>query len=825
IHLRGRLSKLPEFFFYKDQAIVSDLYLHFDRLDLDQLMDKDPVPHKNGHKRSDLDRRLEVLCRRLAENVNGQLLLQFDELHYDTFFLTDLHTRLRLFSPHLEQVADSSMIRLDSLSANYMGDTPIYANLQLSADEVPEAAIEVYLPSAVRPARLLLPKDLKIIGGDARVKLNAQAALRAFIQGDGMPADLRYQGAIQFNEMAFQHADMPASITHVSGPVRLDGQQLLLDDLHFNYAGAPLILQGNILHYDRLGQKAGRKALVDLKLKGRKLDLSQNADRRENEKQATISPPKLFRSLGDVFQQATGKINVALDALKMNKQIIHPFLLDAQLLPDTIADQAQYCLQVDSFHLGLSNNSYFKGSAMIKKPDVPYIKADLIGNLQFRELAELLPSEYIEMRSGKLRMDLQYQSPLHDTLNAANYLLDAEMNGHAELIDGELYYNYRDFTFADISGHLRFDQRALYIDDLALKVNGNRLLAEGASSDFFPFFILPDRRANIKLKVSSPYFDFGEFKAPNALEKDRPRKKRQKTGRSYRDTTVVAEVDTVINALQQTAGYIDQLLDRGSLDMSTNFDKVVYEEFSAQEIDGRITLAPDTVQLHNLRMNVANGHLAIAGHISDIIQHEPSMEISVEMDKNNVREIFRQFNNFGQQELGYENIKGIISADLHFTADINSNYNIRPESMHGDLGVKLAGGELIDLKAFHKKSGFLFRNRGLDHVILDTLQLHSHIRGSDLYVDNFYLHSSSFDFGAIGRYSLGADNNTRILLTIPIRNFFRRHISLEEMREGRSERKGMNILLEARHRKDKMRLIWRPFILNKDQFKMEEEKE
>lgn len=823
IQLSGRLSRLPEFFFYEDQPMVSDLTLHFDKLDLNEMLGPKKAKVFDKDQRSRLYHHFSKLCRQLAENVNGRMQFRVDQLFYDTLMLTDFRTQLRLFTPLQETVTDSSMIRLDSLFANFMGDTPIHAAVQLSGDKLPKLALDLYMPAAVRPLQPLFPKQLHISRGNARLSLSASASLQALLTGNKLPEDLRYRGVIQFQDLDMGHTGLPDAFQHINGTVRLDGLQMQLHQLHFQYRDTPIELSGKIDGYDRLGKNTGEKAYIDLQVNGRTLDLrGKTWNKKKANDAATLSPPTVFRSLNKVFPHATGRISVALDGVKTKKHHIHPLLVDAQLLTDTTAAEA-YQLRLDSFYLGMPNNSYFKGNAMLKDPAAPSIAADLEADLHFEQLGTLLPSRYVRMQSGRLLMDLTYQSPLYDTLNAPNYLLKAEIDGHAEIDKGMLRYTYRDFTFEDISGHLQFDQRALFIHDLDLRVNGNRLIAQGQSSDFFPFFVLPDRRANIKLKVNSPHFDFGQFTAPHGLGLDSiATRKTRPIGRSYKKNNPTARLDSTRNSLKQTVGYIDQLLDRGALDMSTNFETVVYDNFSAQRVNGRITLAPDTVQLHDLHMNVAEGHLAMTGQISNIIQHQPQLTLSINMDQNNVRDIFQQFNNFGQQELAAENVKGLISADLDFKADINSNYDIRPETLFGDLGIKLVGGELIDLKLFNKMSGFLFRNRGLDHVILDTLQFRSYLRGSDLYLEDFHLHSSSFDFGAMGRYSLGADKHTRILLRVPIRNFFRRHISAEEMTSGKSKRKGMNLLIEARHRKGKMRFIWRPILLNEKQFEMQE---
>lgn len=824
IQLSGQIRNLPEFFFYDDQTLISNLGLHFDRLDLNQFKPATPSEKSPKKDQSPDARRLEAFARQLANNVNGQMQLKIDRLIYDTLFLTDLSTRFRLYTLRREDYADSSMIRMDSLRANFMGTTPIYANLKVSRDAVPEVAFDVNVPSAVRPANQFLPKNLGISAGRARMQFSAWMPLRAVLQDQGIPTGLRYQGRLDLDGINFTDRELSRLVRDVTGPLIFETEQLTFDHLQFAYDDSPFTLNGQVVDlafFDKSGEK---KATMDLQLDGKALDLrprSGSGDAKAVPAQKTFSPPEVFRSLGKLFPYVTGALELQVDEVFTKKQTITPLHLEASLQPDADRD-GRHQLQIDSFQLGFGSGNYFKGNALIRDPDRPNITAQLYARLNFTRLGQLLPSEYLEMKSGEFLMDLEYQSPLHDTLNAQNYLLDANVDGNARLVNGELFYNYRDFSFKNISGRFHFDQQALYIQNLDLEVNGNRLTANGKSDQFFSFFVLPDQRANIVLDVHSSRFDFNSFTAPHGLGKDTlrtPRKanktaKRQSAGTTAPDTTTV---------LKQTVGYVDQLLDRGTIEMSTDFTEVVYDDFTARQVNGRISLAPDTVQLQNLQMDVADGTFALGGQISNIVKHEPKMEVTIQLDQNNVREIFRQFDNFGQRDILYKNLEGLISAELLLKADANSNYTILPETMYGDMKVKLAGGELVDLKLFEKLSGFLFRNRGMDHVILDTLELDAHIRGSDLYVDNFYLHSSPFDFQAMGRYSLGSEKSTRVLFKLPIGNLFNRHVSLKEMEDGHSKRfRLINILIEARYKNDKMRFIWKPFVFSTKKYRLEE---
>ena len=487
-------------------------------------------------------------------------------------------------------------------------------------------------------------------------------------------------------------------------------------------------------------------------------------------------------------------------------------MLQAQLVPD-LQNPLQHQLVVDSLNFGFGPKNNIKGRALITNPDNPKIDAHFKTRMKFKQLKKLLPSEFVELKKGYFKMDLVYQSPLYDSMTAENYLLNAKVDGSAEIVDGKIFYNYRDFEFKDIYAHFSFDQKSIYIRDLDMLVNGNRLISSGESKDFFPFFILPNRKANIELNVTSPYFDLGSFTTPHGIEK-------KKTAIPF------ITADTTESILSNTGTLIDQLLGKGSLEMSTDIKVLAYENFKADKVKGKISFQPDSVQLNNLKMEIAKGIFTLDGALSGVALHSPKLELAVKMEQNDMQEIFRQFKDFGQEQFGHKNLKGNASANLQFKADINSNYSILPKTMLGDIQLQFSGGELINVKALEDLSGFLFRKRKLNHVHFDTLATTINIRGNNMYLNKSTLHSSSFDFIVEGVYNWSSFDKTRILLTVPFSNLYRRHLTAEEIKNGTSKRKGLPILIEARPKKERLRFHWKLFNSkkNKKKYRLTEEK-
>lgn len=845
VHISGNVGNLPEFLFYEDEALKSNISLHFDQVTVDDFLKSTPSQKQANQSKSMNAQELEKITRRIAGNINGKIKLNIDRLNYDTFFVENINTQFKLFSPRRAEYVDSFMVQMRQLSANFMGISPFSIDLGLSQDSITDVNLELKIPAITRFVNFFSYQKTKINQGDASFYLAANLPFPSFFNSKNILSELKYTGNIHFDKIEMEVDAFELPFKKITGLLNFDSDDLIFDSLKFQYESSPFLLDGKISDYALFRKNKKNKTSVDLLLKGQFLDLRKEKRKELIDKKSTrkiksnntsleknntittapnsFSPSKSFRSLDTIFQLVSGKINMSLDSILTDKHTVNPFLLQAKLIPDNDF-QGQHQLVVDSFNLGFGKENTVKGNAHFRNPEAPTVEAHFKTRMKFSQLGKFLTSEFIEMQDGYFKMDLDYQSRLHDTLNAENYLLHAAVNGEAEIVNGKIFYNYRDFTFDNIYSHFKFDERAIYIRDIDLEVNGNRFLGSGQSKGLFPYFILPNRRANIELEITSPRFDFGKFTAPHGLGKDTILTKVNEVVIRRMKNDNLLPLDTTVTMMEKTGSLIDQLLDQGSMEMTTTCDELVYNDFIARNLKGKISLQPDSVQLKKVKMDVADGTFQIDGLLSDVARHEPKMQVQVQLVKNDIREIFRQFENFGQTQLGYKNLQGKASANIDFKADINSNYSILPETMFGQIGFKLSGAQLLDVEALKKVSGFISRKRQMDNILIDTLETFMHIRGNDMYVDNFLLHSSSFDFGVEGVYSFGSINNTRILFTVPISNLFRKHVTGLQLKSGNAKRKGMNILIEARPKKNRMRFRWKIFKGRKSKYRLPEEK-
>ena len=800
IHIKGQLGNLPEYLLYDADALNSDLKLKFDVLDYDQFHIKKSNEVNPQSKNQLTPENFEKLFRRIATNINGNIQIQVDTFLYKDIFVTDYKSSFQLLTPRNTEYIDSSMIRMDKMTANFMGHTYMSLDMGLSHDTLTDLWLDLKVPNTSQACNLFLPENIEITEGDASIELKADIPFRSLFKKKELFENVQFVGALDVEDLTVGIDEFDFPMQKISGPIYFDNNQVSFENLHFKYENSPFELDGIVSDYFFLKENNSDKSKLELSLKGNHFDLRNFTSR-----EVLPTPANLFRSLDTVFHLTTGTVDVVIDSIFTKEDVITSFLLQAELGQDD-QNPMHYQLVVDSLNFGFGPENNVNGRALISNPDYPEIDAHFKTRMKFDKFGKILPSDFLEFKDGYFKMDLDYHSSLLDSITAENYLLNAKVDGSVQIVDGGIFYNYRHFEFTDINADLKFDQKALSIQNLDMLINGNRLISSGESKDFFPFFILPNRKAHIKLDVASPYFDLGSFITPHEIEQ-------KKSGLPF------MTVDTTESVLSNTGNILDELLHKGSLEMSTDIKVLALKNFQLDEIKGMISLQPDSVHLHNLTMDFAKGNIFLDGVLSGVVLHNPIVELNLKVEETDKYEMMQDFEGFGLTNFGAQNLKGLASADVQFKADIDSKYSILPESMQGDVQLQLYEGELIKVKALEDLSGFLFRDRNLDHIQFDTLDALVRIRGNDMYLEKTQLHSSSFDFEVEGIYNLNSFDSTQVLLTIPFSNLYRRHISLEALRNGDSRRKGLPILIEGRSKKKRLRFRWKLFNSKKNKAK------
>ena len=119
--------------------------------------------------------------------------------------------------------------------------------------------------------------------------------------------------------------------------------------------------------------------------------------------------------------------------------------------------------------------------------------------------------------------------------------------------------------------------------------------------------------------------------------------------------------------------------------------------------------------------------------------------------------------------------------------------------------MKVNDGELIDFAPLRELTSFLFKKRHLEDIYFDTLKTHLEFTGLDMLINQFTIHSSAATLKIDGIYTFSDEDKSHVFFEVPLSNLFKNHISAKLIRQHRSKRSGLPILVEAKEKNKKFK--------------------
>jgi hypothetical protein len=100
-------------------------------------------------------------------------------------------------------------------------------------------------------------------------------------------------------------------------------------------------------------------------------------------------------------------------------------------------------------------------------------------------------------------------------------------------------------------------------------------------------------------------------------------------------------------------------------------DKLIYKNFSATKVKGKLTLTNEVIKLDNFSLIHAGGTISVNASSKDNGRNS-DISLQSKMQNVNVQELFSAFNNFGMQSLTSKNISGNFSADINLVSVLDA---------------------------------------------------------------------------------------------------------------------------------------------------------
>lgn len=395
-----------------------------------------------------------------------------------------------------------------------------------------------------------------------------------------------------------------------------------------------------------------------------------------------------------------------------------------------------------------------------------------------------LSGNTLKFTSGEAHFDLAYSGPVVPDDIQVNRQLD----GYFEVENAAFQYLPRTLNFKD--GRLRLDFKGedVFWNDIQLTVGGTRLQLSGQAVRFLNAYFNDPAKAVIETSVRSRHVDLNAF-------------------RSFlysRSASRPTDRKTNFKAINSN---LDRVLEKSTMILRTNIDQVDYRKFRASDIKGTVTLQESGIALSDVTLAHAGGQFALAAEIGQSSTRNP-FRIQGKIRAVEIDQLFKAFENFGQDAIRSEHLEGQFTADLDLRGALDANGSFLERSMNGYVDFKLREGAILNFPPFVSISKFIFKKRNLDSITFKTIADRLDIDQGKIIIHPLQIESSAITMNIEGVY--GLDGGTDIAIAIPLKN-------PEKIREqalsGRRNRKNQGLTLHLRAKDDakgNVKISWDP---------------
>jgi hypothetical protein len=378
-------------------------------------------------------------------------------------------------------------------------------------------------------------------------------------------------------------------------------------------------------------------------------------------------------------------------------------------------------LIIDSLYAKM-NNSIIAGSYSMKNLVHPMVKMNLIIDADFSELIEFLSIDTINESAGRIKSKLAFDGRFNDLNNITNKEIShAKKSGYVSITNALINFKESKQKFDNINGGFSFNNKNIKIDSLSFVQGVNDIKIKGFLYNLFDYLLVDNKDLRISGTLESDNIDIDEFIDANNSNTD----KSNETGYNIKK-------------------YINYNLEFYA-------KKIKFRKFVGKNLKGRYKYYEQKASLSNFNIKTMDGEISgyaslSEGENSNLIVNVNTSLINVEINK-----LLYSLDNFGQDFIDSDNLKGKISIHSDVSFSMNQELNIDTKSIVAEGDIIILNGELIEFKPIFSLSKFI-KLEELKDIKFSKLENNIYIKNEKILIPRMKINSSAFDIDIEGRH-------------------------------------------------------------------------
>ena len=231
------------------------------------------------------------------------------------------------------------------------------------------------------------------------------------------------------------------------------------------------------------------------------------------------------------------------------------------------------------------------------------------------------------------------------------------------------------------------------------------------------------------------------------------------------------KIDTGVNSKEKNKFTFPIDKYRGNLKLTIN--ELSYGAVKLKNIDSKLRFSNQGIYIEKLDCSTLNGKASNEGLLSkknDNIR----LALSSNLQNIDISLLFKKFNNFGQNTLKSDHLKGLLTSKVSLNALFDSNFDLIGKSLETESSVEINNGELNNFEPINALSTFI-KMEELRNIKFSNLKNNVNIKNRLITIPRMDIKTSALNLSLYGTHDF--DNNfeyhIRILLSDVLFNKFR----------------------------------------------------
>ena len=175
-------------------------------------------------------------------------------------------------------------------------------------------------------------------------------------------------------------------------------------------------------------------------------------------------------------------------------------------------------------------------------------------------------------------------------------------------------------------------------------------------------------------------------------------------------------------------------------------------KFTGTDVSGIIVLQDQLLSVSNIQMVTNQVHVSGEFNVNARSGTHALLQSKAHLEKVDIKSLFTQFNNFGQNDLVAENLDGRLTADIVFAGLMKNNLEFDLNSLKTHMDVVINNGRLVNYKPMLSLSKFL-KVEDLNDIRFETMQNQLDIANQVIYIQAMQVKSSALNLELMGTHT------------------------------------------------------------------------